>query len=85
MWEVAVSLAKKCDVTVTPLRQRHTQRPPRQLEDSYLVTTSTIYTIDMRYEEYRTGVYFTTIDVLLMKLNNRFSELNVSHISSLEH
>ena len=38
----------------------------------------------MSCEEYQTGVYLATIDVLLTELNNRFSELNISLLHSLE-
>ena len=40
VWEVAVSLAEKCGISVTPPRARRTIRPPRQLE-SFVVTTNT--------------------------------------------
>ena len=83
LWEVAVSLAEKCDITVSPPRVRRTRRPPRQLE-SFVVNTAITTTTEMRCEEYRTGVYFSTIDVLLTELNDRFSELNISLLCSLE-
>ena len=38
----------------------------------------------MSCEEYCTGVYYATIDVLLTELNDRFSELNLSLLRSLE-
>ena len=55
LWEVAVSLAEKCDITVSPPRAR-------QLEESFAVTTNITTTGDTNCEEYRTGVYFATID-----------------------
>ena len=84
LWEVAVSLAEKCDITVSPPRARRIGRPPRQLEESFAVTTSITTTGDMSCEEYRTGVYFATIDVLLTELNDRFSKLIISLLHSLE-
>lgn len=84
LWEVAVSLAEKCDISVTPPRDRRTRRPPRQLE-SFVVTTNTTTTGDLLCEEYCTGVYFATIDVILTELNDRFNELNLSLLRSLKH
>ena len=83
IWEVAVSLAEKCDISVSP-RTTHTRRPPRQLEESFIITTDVTTYRDATCEQYRTGVYFTTIDVLLTELNDRFSELNISLLRSLE-
>lgn len=83
VWEVAVSLAEKCGISVTPPRARRMIRPPRQLE-SFVVTTNTATTRDLSCEEYRTGVYFATIDVVLTELNDRFNELNLSLLCSLE-
>ena len=84
MWEIAVSLAEKCGIAVTPPRARRTRRPPRQLEESFVLNTNTTTTGDMSCEEYCTGVYYATIDVLLTELNDRFSELNLSLLCSLE-
>jgi hypothetical protein len=84
VWEVAVSIAKKCDIAVTPLRARRPRTPPRQLEESFVITNNTTTTGDTSCEEYRTVVYYATIDVLLTELNDRFSELNLSLLRSLE-
>ena len=83
LWEVAISLAEKCEITVSSPRVRRTRRPPRQLE-SFVVDTAITTTREMACAEYRTGVYFSTIDVLLTELNDRFSELNISLLRSLE-
>lgn len=84
IWEVAVSLAEKCDISVSPPRTTRTRRPPRQLEESFIITTDVTTYRDATCEQYRTGVYFSTIDVLLTELNDRFSELNISLLRSLE-
>ena len=77
---VAVSLAEKCGISVTPPKARCTVRPPRQLE-SFVITINTT-TGDLSFEEYHTGVYFATIDVPLTELNDRFNELNLSLLRS---
>ena len=68
---------------MTPPRARRTIRPPRQLE-SFVATTNTETTRDLSCEEYRNGAYFATIDVVLTELNDRFNEINLSLLCSLE-
>jgi hypothetical protein len=46
VWEVAVSIAKKCDIAVTLLRARRSRKPPRQQEESFVITTDITTTGD---------------------------------------
>ena len=61
VWEVAVSLAEKCGIAITPPRPRCSQRPPRQLEESFVVTTDIAIARDRSCEDYSTQVYFALV------------------------
>uniref|UniRef100_A0A1X7V5W9 DUF4371 domain-containing protein n=1 Tax=Amphimedon queenslandica TaxID=400682 RepID=A0A1X7V5W9_AMPQE len=39
IWKVAVTLAEKCDMPVSPPRSTRKRRLPRQIEESFLITT----------------------------------------------
>ena len=83
MWDKATSLARDNEISVTAFRPHRTRRIPRHLENS--IVDSTIVTSNATpVEEYRTQVYYSTIDVILEEMGGRFSELNLSLLTALE-
>jgi hypothetical protein len=84
IWDRAVSMAEKCNITVTPLRNpRRSCRLPRDLE-AFIVDSSVGTGSSTSNDEYRCNVYYATIDVIIQEMNDRFSELNLSLLQSLE-
>uniref|UniRef100_A0A1X7VWZ2 TTF-type domain-containing protein n=1 Tax=Amphimedon queenslandica TaxID=400682 RepID=A0A1X7VWZ2_AMPQE len=83
IWAQAVSMAEKCSITVTPLRQRRSNRLPKQL-DSFVVDSSVGTRPVNTTDEYKTQVYYATIDAIVEEMDERFSELNLSLLKSLE-
>ena len=75
VWDKATFLAEKCNVSVTPPRPQQTHRMPQQLDDSFVIDSTIVTARETSIEGYRTQVYYATIDVLLEKMGNRFSEL----------
>ena len=84
VWQEETSVAEKCDVSVTPLRPQRARRLPQQLDDSFVVESPIVTARDTSAQDYRTQVYYNTIDVLLQEMNNRFNELNLSLLKALE-
>ena len=84
MWDKATSLARENDVSIrTSSRPQRTRRTPRHLDNSivdYTIITSSATPV----EEYKTQVYYNTIDVILEEMGDRFSELNLSFLTALE-
>ena len=78
VWEKAFALADKCDITVAPLRTRRNCKLPHHLSESSVVESSVGRSTDTPIEEYRTDVYYTTLDAIIHEMNARFSELNLS-------
>lgn len=83
VWSEATTLAESCDVTVTSPRSRRTRRIPRHLDNS-LVDSTIVTARETLVDDYRTQVYYATIDVLLEEMGSRFSELNLSLLKALE-
>ena len=83
IWEEAVSLAETCGISVTPLRHRRSHRLPSHLNESF-IDSSVGRSRDASIEDYRTQVYFATLDVINEEMNDRFSELNLSLLKALE-
>ena len=75
----AATLAQAHEVEVSPLRRR--RRLPTNLSDCVVEAHTGDNT---SVHEYRTVLYYATIDTLLQDLNDRFSELNLSLLKSLE-
>ena len=82
IWDSAVELAGHQEITITPIRSRRQRHPPSLLSHSVIDTTTGI-TPDPAME-YRTSVYYASIDTLLGELNRRFSETNLSLLKSLQ-
>ena len=84
VWDKATSLARENDVSIhTSSRPQRTRRTPRHLDNS--IVDSTIITSSATLvEEYKTQVYYSTIDVILEEMGDRFSELNLSLFTALE-
>ncbi len=78
VWNKATSLAMDNEISVTAIRPHRTSRHlENSIVDSTIVTTSSATPV----EEYRTEVYYSTIDVILEAI---FSELNPSLLTALE-
>ena len=77
IWETVV-------VTVASLRSRRHCRLPRHLDESFVVESSVGRSTDAPIEEYWTDVYYTTLDAMIHKMNERFSELNLSLLKALD-
>ena len=79
IWDEAVTLARAHEVEVVPIRRR--RRFPTYLANNVVEAhTGDSTSVD----EYRTVVFYATIDTLLQDLNDRFSELNLSLLKSLQ-
>ena len=87
VWDNAMSLANENNISVDSAshsrRPQRNRRTPKHLDDS-VIDTTTITSSDTSVDEYRTQVYYNTIDVLLEEMGDRFSELNLSLLSALE-
>ena len=84
IWVKAVALAERCGVTVAALRSRRHCILPRHLDESSVVEVSVGRSTDAPIEEFRTDVYYTTLDAMIHKMNERFSELNLSLLKALD-
>ena len=84
IWVKAVALAERCGVTGAALRSRRHCILPRQLDESSVVEASVGRSTDAPIEEYWTDVYYTTLDAMMHKMNERFSELNLSLLKALD-
>ena len=84
IWVKAVALAERCGVTVAALRSRCHCILPRHLDESSVVEVSVGRSTDAPIEEFRTDVYYTTLDAMIHKMNERFSELNLSLLKALD-
>lgn len=88
MWDTATSLSNENSITVdtTILLNR---RPPRSrtmlrhLQDS-IVDSTIVTSRETSISEYKTQVYYSTIDIILKEMGDRFSELSLSIISALQ-
>uniref|UniRef100_A0A1X7TPX0 Uncharacterized protein n=1 Tax=Amphimedon queenslandica TaxID=400682 RepID=A0A1X7TPX0_AMPQE len=80
IWDTAVQLAESNDVTVSTISTSRQRRVPFLLSHSVIEET-TGGRADIN--QYRTSVYYATIDSLLGELNSRFSETNISLLQSL--
>ena len=67
--------------TPLPVRCRRRQRLPSHLSDSIVEAPTGVNTT---ITEYRTLVYYATIDTLLDEMNRRFNELNLTLLQSLQ-
>ena len=83
VWDQAISIAEKNGLSVTPRRPRRTPIMSRQL-DGFIVDSASASQRATCTEDYRTQVYYSTLDILLQEMNNRFSELNLSLLTALE-
>ena len=83
VWDKATSLARDNEISVTAFRPHRTRRILRHLENS-IVDSTIVTSSDTPVEEYRTQVYYSTIDVILEEMGCRFSELNLSLLTALE-
>ena len=81
IWEEAVNLATKHNIAVSPIRCRRRQCLPSRLVDGVVEGPRGVNTT---ISEYRTLVYYSTIDILLEEMNSRFNELNLSLPQSLQ-
>ena len=81
IWEETVDLAAKLNIAVSPVRCRRRQRLPSHLSDSMAEAPTGVNTT---ITEYRTLVYYATIDTLLDEMNRRFNELNLTLLQSLQ-
>ena len=75
IWDETLTIARAHEVVVQPIRRR---RLPSNFSDSAPTGGST------PVDDYRTVVFYATIDTLLQDLNDRFSELNLSLMKSLQ-
>lgn len=74
-------MAAKLNIAVSPVRCRQRQRLPSHLSDSIVEAPTGVNTT---ITEYRTLVYYATIDTLLDEMNRRFNELNLTLLQSLQ-
>ena len=81
LWVTAVQLAESQEITITPIRPRRQRQSPASLSNSLVETTTGVRN---NITEYRTSVYYASIDSMLGELNNRFSETNLSLLQSLQ-
>ena len=81
LWDQAVQLAESLQITITPVRLRRHRQIPSSLSHSVIDTTTGVRN---QAANYRTSVYYTSLDTLLGELNNRFSETNLSLLRSLQ-
>lgn len=83
VWDQAISIAEENGLSVTPPRPRCTPEMSRQL-DGFIVDSVSALQRTTSIEDYRTQVYYSTLDILLGEMGNRFSELNLSLLTALE-
>ena len=73
-------MAGSQEITITPIRPRCQRHSPASLSNSVVETTTGVRN---NITEYRTSVYYASIDSMLGELN-RFSETNLSLLQSLQ-
>ena len=81
IWQESVKLAEKHDVDISPLRPRRTRRLPSHLNDSSVEGPSGEST---PVSEFRSQIFYATIDTLLQEMNQRFNELNLTLFKSMQ-
>ena len=85
IWLEAVSIAGDCCIAVDPMRPRERQRLPDRFSDTVVTAVTTGSRCDpMVQDEYRTQVYYATLDVVVAEMNQRFSDLNLSLLGATE-
>ena len=85
VWEKSLSLAEKFGIDDCPARPRRARRMPQRFDHADVIVDAAVVTPgETAIEDYRTHVYYATIDVLLEEMNNRFSELNLSLFTALD-
>ena len=84
VWEQSLSLSEKFGIDVSPARPQRARRIPQRLDGDVRVDAALVTPRETAIENYRTHVYYATIDVLLEEMNNRFSELNLSILTALD-
>lgn len=87
VWDKARSLASENNISVNTALLRHrpqrSRTTPRHLDDS-IIDTTVITSRETPIDEYKTQVYYGTIDVILNEMGARFSKLNLSLLSALD-
>ena len=82
IWQESVKLAEKHDVDISPLRPRRTRRLPSQLSDSSVEGPPPVESTPV--SEFRSQIFYATIDTLLEEMNQRFDELNLTLLKSMQ-
>ena len=89
IWEEINVFAKHHDIEISPRTSRRQRHLPSNL-DYFVVTANTIgsvgtYDSDISLgESYKTSVYFATLDLILVEMNERFSESNLSLLRAVD-
>ena len=77
IWDEAVTLARAHGVEVVPIRRRFPTYLANNVVEAHTGDSTSV-------DEYCTVVFYATIDILLQDLNDRFNELNLSLLKSLQ-
>ena len=80
IYDTAVEIAESNNISI-PLTQQRRRAPPASLSSIAIQETT-----GMRANigEYRTSIFYATIDSLIGELNSRFSETNIAILQSLQ-
>ena len=88
LWEEINAFAKHEDIEI-PSKNTHRQRCPPSTLNEYVVTADTISSCDETVssslsDHYKTSVYFATLDVVIVEMNEQFSERNLSPMKAMD-
>ena len=85
IWLEVVSIAGDCSIAVNSMWPRRRQRLPDRFSDTVVTAVTTGSRCDpMVQDEYRTQVYYATLNVVVTEMNQRFSDLNLSLLGAIE-
>ena len=84
IWEKAVSLATEHSIGIEHPRSRRNRRLPERLRDMVTTAETCIGNRETPIEEYRVQVYYAVIDVLITEMKQRFDDVNLSLMKSMQ-
>ena len=88
LWEEINAFAKHEHIEILS-KNTHGQRHPPSTLNEYVVTADTIGSCDETVssslsDHYKTSVYFATLDLVIVEMNEQFSEKNLSLMKAID-